>query len=68
EWVADWYAEGYYATSPARNPTGASSGEFPVVRGGSWLNVSNVVRSSDRDWNSPTLSVNNRGFRCSAVP
>lgn len=36
EWTADWYEENYYSTSPARNPKGPSSGEYRVLRGGSW--------------------------------
>ena len=27
EWVADWYAETYYASSPAQNPVGPASGK-----------------------------------------
>lgn len=34
EWVADWYAEDYYANSPVNNPTGPESGEQRVLRGG----------------------------------
>jgi serine/threonine-protein kinase len=68
EWVADWYAEGYYATSPARNPKGPSSGEYRVLRGGSWNYDPDLVRTSNRNWNSPTYSGNYNGFRCSAVP
>jgi formylglycine-generating enzyme required for sulfatase activity len=33
EWVADWYDAGYYAQSPAANPTGPASGETKVIRG-----------------------------------
>ena len=38
EWVADWYAADYYATGPARDPQGPSSGVMRIVRGGSWVN------------------------------
>jgi formylglycine-generating enzyme required for sulfatase activity len=38
EWVADWYDEGYYSQSPGRNPPGPDSGEYRVLRGGSWGN------------------------------
>ncbi|MEE3257589.1 MAG: SUMF1/EgtB/PvdO family nonheme iron enzyme, partial [Candidatus Latescibacterota bacterium] len=31
EWVADWYAEGYYARSPRERPTGPGQGEFGVL-------------------------------------
>ena len=35
EWVADWYDENYYASTPSRNPAGPTSGDFHVLRGGS---------------------------------
>ena len=34
EWVADRYSGGYYAVSPAENPTGPESGSLRLVRGG----------------------------------
>jgi formylglycine-generating enzyme required for sulfatase activity len=36
EWCQDWYDEGYYANSPADDPTGPASGSHRVTRGGSW--------------------------------
>jgi formylglycine-generating enzyme required for sulfatase activity len=36
EWCADWYADGYYAVSPERNPRGPDSGTRRVSRGGAW--------------------------------
>jgi formylglycine-generating enzyme required for sulfatase activity len=39
EWVADWFDAGYYATSPAANPSGPPEpvgAGFRVVRGGNW--------------------------------
>lgn len=36
EWTSDWYGEDFYGKSPARNPTGPSSGQYRVLRGGSW--------------------------------
>jgi formylglycine-generating enzyme required for sulfatase activity len=36
EWVSDWYADNYYANSPAKNPTGPITGQSRVIRGGSW--------------------------------
>lgn len=37
EWCSDWYDESYYSSSPSTNPKGPSSGEYPVIRGGSWI-------------------------------
>ncbi len=67
EWVADWYDEAYYASSPNRNPTGPSrptTGEKRVVRGGSWNNDAKMLRSAVRSFDIPTTNGNNWGFRC----
>ncbi len=36
EWVSDWYGFYYYSRSPESNPQGPDSGQFRVLRGGSW--------------------------------
>ena len=36
EWCSDWYGSSYYSISPINNPKGPDSGEFRVLRGGSW--------------------------------
>jgi formylglycine-generating enzyme required for sulfatase activity len=36
EWVADWYGDNYYTTSPRNNPKGLLSGQYRVLRGGAW--------------------------------
>ena len=64
EWVNDWYGPAYYASSPASNPKGPSSGTLRVLRGGSWNNNENGMRSAVRVWNIPSLSYNYFGFRC----
>ena len=43
EWVADWFDENYYSTSPSSNPLGPNSGEFRVARGGSWYCIPIMV-------------------------
>jgi serine/threonine-protein kinase len=48
EWVADWYDANYYKNSPARNPTGPTSGQSRVVRGGSWGSSATSVRAAAR--------------------
>ncbi len=72
EWVADWYAEDYYATSPAENPTGPPSGSARVLRGGAWDSFSyyapSGVPSADRHWQAPIVSDNTIGFRCVGSP
>jgi formylglycine-generating enzyme required for sulfatase activity len=39
EWIADWYDEEYYSVSPNENPTGPSSGESKVLRGGNFHHI-----------------------------
>ena len=68
EWVADWYDEKYYASSPRNNPTGPSSGQYRVVRGGAWSNSGNIVRAANRIRNSPLSANDYVGFRCARSP
>ncbi|MCL2765986.1 MAG: formylglycine-generating enzyme family protein [Treponema sp.] len=46
EWCWDWY--GTYATGAQTNPTGAVSGSFRVIRGGSWSYRGQSLRSACR--------------------
>jgi len=69
EWIADWYASDYYAHSPAKNPMGAETGQFRVLRGGSWANSdSSNLRCSSRAYKPPDYSSNFVGFRCAWNP
>jgi formylglycine-generating enzyme required for sulfatase activity len=68
EWMADWYSDTYYASSPASNPPGPDAGQSRVLRGGSWNFKDFNVRSADRNWNDPSLSFSIVGFRCSRSP
>jgi formylglycine-generating enzyme required for sulfatase activity len=62
EWVADWYEEGYYRKSPTRNPQGPESGEYRVVRGGSWSHHAGV-RAAHREGDNPAFRDIDIGFR-----
>jgi formylglycine-generating enzyme required for sulfatase activity len=64
EWVADWYDEKYYASSPATDPKGPSSGEGRIVRGGSWGSAPMDVRLSERLWFDPGSHDAGTGARC----
>ncbi|TKB78423.1 MAG: formylglycine-generating enzyme family protein [Nitrospira sp.] len=64
EWVADWYDENYYSKSPARNPKGPTSGEYRVLRGGSFVDITDFIRSAYRLWYAPTFRGVGIGFRC----
>jgi formylglycine-generating enzyme required for sulfatase activity len=62
EWVADWY--GYYWSEPVSNPTGPSTGEFRIMRGGSWNSTSETLRTTNRARVAPDYSAFDLGFRC----
>jgi len=63
EWVADWYDGDYYNRSPSRNPPGPDSGPGWVMRGGSWIDIVELVRSDARNFR-PTYTDFSIGFRC----
>ena len=65
EWMADWYADDYYSTSPVNDPKGPDSGFLRVTRGGSWLHI-HYLGSADRNWFEPENSYIVIGFRCAA--
>jgi len=64
EWCADWHREDYYASAPARNPTGPASGSSRELRGGSWIFGEKYVRCADRYFKRPSLRSSTIGFRC----
>jgi formylglycine-generating enzyme required for sulfatase activity len=68
EWTADWYDSNYYQNSPSRNPTGASSGQYRVLRGGSWSSGPRIVRSAYRNNDTPSGRYDDGGFRCAKTP
>jgi formylglycine-generating enzyme required for sulfatase activity len=68
EWVADWYGETYYLSSPDRAPSGPSIGDSRVLRGGSWGNDGVYVRFSCRLWGAPDRWNCYNGFRCAVSP
>lgn len=64
EWVDDWYSQNYYTHGRKKNPRGPAKGEFKVVRGGSWVNYADSLRSAFRRWSRPEVRFNDTGFRC----
>jgi formylglycine-generating enzyme required for sulfatase activity len=64
EWVADWFDEKSYASSPATDPKGPPSGEDRTVRGGSWLVAAQSVRVTFRYGQAPGDGDYSVGFRC----
>lgn len=68
EWVQDYYSSGYYRTSPRTDPRGPVTGEFRVVRGGSWLANTVDARSAARSQGLPGDRFDSVGFRVARSP
>jgi formylglycine-generating enzyme required for sulfatase activity len=65
EWVADWYSSTFYLNTPLANPVGPPSGDYRVLRGGSWHDEDQIVRTSNRGWSQLEYFYNvDFGFRC----
>lgn len=64
EWVSDWYGRKHYSYIAKENPQGPAEGELKVVRGGSWVNYPDTLRSAGRRWSRPEVLFNDTGFRC----
>jgi formylglycine-generating enzyme required for sulfatase activity len=64
EWVADWFDAAYYQRSAEKNPSGPSSGQYRVLRGGAWDSHPISLRSADRSYDTPDARNTDRGFRC----
>jgi formylglycine-generating enzyme len=63
EWCHDWYASNYYIIGKKTNPAGANFGRYRVVRGGSWFNSPEGVRSCERSFLAPYMYKADLGFR-----
>jgi hypothetical protein len=59
EWCSDWYAGGYYASSPANDPRGPADGPSHVVRGGSFTDKPSISVSRRIHF-----TPNHRAFDC----
>lgn len=64
EWVADWYDQDYYGSSPRDNPRGPTHSwdNTKVIRGGSWISMPGDCRNSLRAEAIPIVR-GNLGFR-----
>lgn len=70
EWCADWFDPNAYRHHARRDPTGPTSGQARVMRGGSYLchaSYCHRYRVSARSSNGPDSSVGNLGFRTVSV-
>jgi formylglycine-generating enzyme len=63
EWCADWYADGYYAMSPSRNPRGPADGTRRVSRGGAWRHADPWSPVAHRSSLPPHLRYSDYGLR-----
>ena len=67
EWCQDWY--GPYSKADPKDPTGPATGEFRVVRGGSWyLDRPGSLRSATRYRAKPDATFYNVGLRVLLAP
>lgn len=65
EWVSDYFDPTLYRKiKSATDPKGPDTGRERVVRGGSYLDASHLVRVAARRAKLPTESDNSIGFRC----
>jgi iron(II)-dependent oxidoreductase len=63
EWCSDWFAAGYYAVSPERNPQGPDAGTRRSSRGGSWRHHIKASRCAARSSIPPAFQYADYGFR-----
>ncbi|MEP7342803.1 MAG: SUMF1/EgtB/PvdO family nonheme iron enzyme [Acidobacteriota bacterium] len=63
EWCQDWYDKNYYKQSPEKDPQGPASGDYRVLRGGSWYGNLDNARAVVRDFNLPAFRYYITGFR-----
>jgi formylglycine-generating enzyme required for sulfatase activity len=69
EWCNDFYSERYDASGPSKDPTGPTSGDERVLRGGSWSTDGESCRASARHSEPPGFAdvcfgYEAYGFRC----
>ena len=63
EWCNDRFSTDYYQHSPADNPVGPHSGEYRVVRGGSWCDLPHFTMTTSRKGGLPNKRDYSCGFR-----
>ena len=66
EWCADWYVN--YSTTAQTNPTGASTGNYRVFRGGSWADGASSCHSASRRVGNYNTLDQRIGFRLAFAP
>ncbi len=61
EWCADWYGD--YPVGQTTDPGGPETGQYRVLRGGSWINIGRFVRLAFRSLYNPGIRISYCGFR-----
>ena len=61
EWCHDWYGE--YESDTQTDPAGPETGSWHSIRGGSWANLPNYLRASNRTFFAPCYYYYLLGFR-----
>ena len=64
EWSSDWYDENHYRSSPENDPSGPQTGQYRVVRSGSWGSPPRGLRVSGRLRDEPDSENYLLRFRC----
>jgi formylglycine-generating enzyme required for sulfatase activity len=64
EWVADWFDNKYYLSSPYENPTGPETGTERSLRGGAYDANLDDITTFRRFKHEPDSAGLSRGFRC----
>jgi sulfatase modifying factor 1 len=68
EWCDDRYAPDFYQNTPEENPTGPTSGDSRVMRGGSWSVQWYDCRCGNRNYRMYDSQYEYLGFRLVIVP
>jgi formylglycine-generating enzyme required for sulfatase activity len=63
EWCNDWYDKNHYQYSMKSNPEGGLTGDYRVLRGGSFDYLTDDCRPANRNLNKPSIRSNFIGFR-----
>jgi formylglycine-generating enzyme required for sulfatase activity len=66
EWCSDW--KGPYAAGEQTDPVGPHAGTARVIRGGSWFNEPEALRSANRHGHPPDSRQTNLGLRLVLEP
>ena len=71
EWTLDWYDADWYAATQAgcSDCANLSTASYRVIRGGTWQDDAEQLRSANREGRSPDSSRFTVGLRCArSVP